>query len=91
MPNDKNKCKEERSTEKNWKWVTGLSIGTIALLTTVLVGTIIFKISQVNDSIIIQNTLSIIATLMSIALPFAAIIYLRFNVLSGNHFFKISD
>jgi hypothetical protein len=91
MSNNQNKYKEERCTEKNWKWLTGLSIGAIGLLTTILVGTIIFKISQANDPIIIQNAVSIIATLMSIALPFAAIIYLRFNVLSRNHFYKISD
>lgn len=80
MPND-----------KKWKWLTGLSIGIIALLTTLLVTVIILKISKVNDPILIQNTISIVASLMSIALPFVAIIYLRFNVLSGIHLYKISD
>jgi hypothetical protein len=73
-----------------WKWFTGLSLGIIAFLTTVLVSMIIFKISLANDPIMIQNTISVLASLMSSALPFIAIIYLL-NVLSGINFHKISD
>jgi hypothetical protein len=72
------------------KWITRMSLGVIAFLTTVLVSMIIFRISEVNDPTLIQNTVSIIASLMSGVVPFFAIIYLL-NVLSGTSFKKISD